>query len=101
MKPRWDEEEALGQTTCLLAECGIRGKDCWALQVVLDEVIESVGPWWLAHFITTTPNRPAAAALESYLRARWPTHADSVEELIAAANWTKEGNSMAKEFGDD
>lgn len=95
----WDEEEALGQTANLLAECGKRG--CWALRVVLDEVIEGLGPWWLAHFIATTPNKTAVAALEGYLKAQWPAYAEAVEQLIAAANWTKEANGLPKEFGED
>lgn len=101
MSVRWDEEEALDQTACLLAECGERGKSCWALQVVLDEVIQSVGPWWLAHFIATTPNRPAADALEEYLKAKWPAHAERVAQMIEATNWTEETNHLARELGED
>lgn len=81
-----------------MVECANR--DCWALRVVLDEVIESLGPWWLAHFIATTQNKAAAAALENYLKIHWPAYAESVEQLIAAASWTKETN-LAREFGED
>lgn len=97
MNTPWDEEEALGQTANLLVECS--GRDCWALRVVLDEVIGSLGPWWLAHFIATTQNKSAAAALEGYLQTHWPAYAESVEQLIAAASWTKETN-LAREFGE-
>jgi hypothetical protein len=101
MNPRWDEEEALGESVDLLVECGERGRSCWALRAVLDEVIARVGPWWLANFIATTPNKPAASAMEEYLATYWPAYAESVEQLIAASNWTKDANSMAKEFGED
>jgi len=101
MKTRWDEEEALGQTAGLLAECGERGKNCWALHVVMDEVIESVGPSWLAHFITTTNNQAAASELQRYLKAHWPAYAELVEQLLEGTQWTKETNGFEKDFGED
>ncbi len=101
MKKHWDEEEAIGQTASLLAECGERGPQCWALQVVLDEVIEKVGPSWLAHFIATTDNESAAVALEGYLKTHWPAYAKLVEQLGAGVNWTKETDGLIKEFGED
>jgi hypothetical protein len=39
--------------------------------------------------------------MEEYLATYWPAYAESVEQLIAASNWTKDANSMAKEFGED
>lgn len=101
MTKRWDEEEALGEAATLVAECGERSKDCWALQTVLDELIEFVGPWKLAHFIATTPNKAAATALERYLETHWPDYAHSVEQLIEATNWAKEGERLEREFGAD
>ncbi len=102
MKRRWDdEEEALGQTAGLLAECGEKGKNCWALYVVMDEVIETVGPSWLAHFIATTKNKVAAVELQSYLQAHWPAYAELVEQLLAGTNWTRETDGLEKDFGDD
>ncbi|OGF54463.1 MAG: hypothetical protein A2Z21_00700 [Candidatus Fraserbacteria bacterium RBG_16_55_9] len=101
MKTRWDEEEALGQSAELLAECGERGKHCWALHVVMDEVIESVGPSWLAHFMATTKNKAAAAELGGYLKSHWPAYAELVEQLLESTNWTRESNGLEKDFGDD
>jgi GAF domain-containing protein len=43
MTRRWSEEEILEQTTCVMAECGERATRCAVLQLVLDELIESVG----------------------------------------------------------
>jgi len=99
MNKLWDEVEALEQTASLLVECA--DKHCWALRVVLDELIESVGPSWLAHCIATTKNKAAAAALGRYLRARWPAYAQSVEQLMASTRWTRESNNMTKDFGED
>lgn len=101
MTKRWDEEEALGRAATLVAECGERSKDCWALQTVLDELIEFVGPWKLAHFIATTPNKDAALALEQYLETHWSDYARSVAEMIEAANWKKGAEEIEREFGDD
>lgn len=101
MKARWDEEEALGQSAELLVECGERAKHCWALHVVVDEVIESVGPSWLAHFIATTKNQAAAGELKSYLRAHWPAYAELVDQLLEGTNWDRETNGFEKDFGDD
>jgi len=98
-KTPWDEQEALGQSANLLAECSNKG--CWALRLVLDEIIEGVGPSWVAHFIATAKNKAAAGALESYLRTHWPAYAQSVKQLIASTNWTKENEEIEKEFGGD
>jgi hypothetical protein len=101
MEKRWDEQEALEQSARQLAECGEKGSECWVLRMVLDEVIESVGPWWLAHFISTTQNEEAASALKGYLVSRWPAHAEMVDNLIKAASWTKEERELARELGED
>lgn len=101
MQRHWDEEEALGQSAALLAECGPRGQTCWALQVVLDEVIQSVGPWWLAHFLETTTNEAAASALQDYLKDRWPTYAELVDRLIETTHWTRETEELARDLGED
>jgi hypothetical protein len=99
VKTPWDEQEALGQTANLLADCSNKG--CWALRVVLDEIIESVGPSWVAHFLATAKNKPAAEALASYITTHWPAYAQTVQQMIASTNWSKETDSIAKEFGDD
>ncbi len=101
MTKRWDEEEALGKAATLVAECGERSKDCWALQTVLDELIEFVGPWKLAHFIATTTNPTAATALKRYLEAHWPDYLRSIKEMIAATSWKKGEEELEREFGDD
>ncbi len=100
---RWseNEQEMLGKSADLLAECGERGLECWALQAVLDELITKVGPWWLAHFIATTPNKAAAAALEGYLQKHWPAHAEATRQLITAADWSREASELERDFGGD
>jgi IS1 family transposase len=100
MKTRWDEEEALGQTACLLVECGERGKRCWALHAVLDEIIERIGPSWIAHFLVTTKNKAAAVELQSYLTEHWPAYSELIEQLIAGASWTRGTNGFEKDFGE-
>lgn len=101
MTRRWSEEEVLDQTACVMAECSERATRCVALQIVLDELIESVGPWKLAHFIATTPNKAAATALERYLGTHWPDCARSVEGMIEAASWQKGEEEIEREFGGD
>lgn len=98
---RWDLDEALGKSTDLLIECGERGMTCWALQAVLDEIIHSGGPWWLAHFLQTTPNETAAQALRGYLQAYWPAYWESVNGLMAATRWTRESEDVPRDFGED
>ncbi len=97
----WDDEEVLDQTACLVTECGERASRCWALQMALDELIGHVGPWKVAHFIATTPNKAAATALERYLEIHWPNYAYTVEQMLAATNWTKEADELEREFGGD
>lgn len=101
IRVRWDEQEALGKSAQLLAECGERSSQCWALQAVLDAVIEGVGPWWLAHFLATTPNREAAEALEGYLEERWPAYAETIEQLMVATDWSGETSELERDFGGD
>jgi hypothetical protein len=101
MTRRWSEEEVLDQTACVMAECSERATRCVALQIVLDELIESVGPWKLAHFIATTPNKAAATALERYLGTHWPNYSYTVEQMLAATHWTKETHELEREFGGD
>jgi hypothetical protein len=84
-----------------MAECGERASRCIVLQIVLDELIESVGPWKLAHFIATASNKTAATALERYLEIHWPDYARSVESMIEAATWRKGDEELEREFGDD
>ena len=98
---RWSEEEILDQTACVMVECGTRADRCAVLEIVLDELIESMGPWKLAHFIATTPNKTAAVALGRYLEAHWPDYAHSVEEMIEAASWKKGEEELEREFGGD
>ncbi len=98
---RWSEEEILDQAACVMAECGARATRCFVLQVVLDELIESVGPWKLAHFIATSKNQAAATALGKYLEQNWPDYAHSVEEMIEAASWKKGEEELEREFGED
>lgn len=98
---RWNEEEVLDQTACMMIECGERASRCLVLQIVLDELIESVGPWKLAHFIATAPNKAAATALEHYLEIHWPDYAHSVERMIEAVTWKKGEEELEREFGDD
>ncbi len=99
VKTPWDEQEALGQSANLLAECSQKG--CWALSVVLDEIVESVGPNWIAHFIATNQNPQASGALKDYLKMHWPTYAQSVDQLITSTNWNKETDKIPQEFGED
>lgn len=101
IRVRWDEQEALDKSAQLLAECGQGGSPCWALRAVLDAVIEGMGPWWLAHFLATTPNREAAEALEGYLEERWPAYAETIEQLTAAADWSGETSELERDFGGD
>jgi hypothetical protein len=84
-----------------MTECGERATRCAVLQVVLDELIESVGPWKLAHFIATAPNKAAATALEHYLEIHWPDCAHSVERMLEAATWKKGEEELEREFGED
>jgi GAF domain-containing protein len=101
MTRRWSEEEILEQTTCVMAECGERATRCAVLQLVLDELIESMGPWKLAHFIATTKNQAAAAALEKYVEMHWPDYARKVTELLEATAWQKGEEELEREFGGD
>jgi GAF domain-containing protein len=101
MTRRWSEEEILEQATCVMAECGERATRCAVLQLVLDELIESVGPWKLAHFIATTKNQAAAAALEKYVEMHWPDCAHKVAELLEATAWQKGEEELEREFGGD
>ncbi|GBC75878.1 hypothetical protein HRbin07_00070 [bacterium HR07] len=98
---RWSEEEILDQTACVMAECGEQATRCFVLQVVLDELIESVGPWKLAHFLATTKNQAAATTLERYLEKNWPDYAHKVAELLEAAAWQKGEEELEREFGGD
>jgi len=98
---RWSEEEILDQATCMMTECGERATRCAVLQLVLDELIESVGPWKLAHFIATTKNQAAAAALEKYVELHWPDYAHKVTELLEATAWQKGEEELEREFGGD
>ncbi len=98
---RWSEEEILDQATCVMTECGERATRYAVLQVVLDELIESVGPWKLAHFIATTENQAAAAALEKYVEMHWPDYAHKVKELLEATAWQKGEEELEREFGGD
>lgn len=101
MTRKWSEEEILDQAACLMTECGERATRCIMLQIVLDELIESVGPWKLAHFIATSKNQTAAAALEKYLEQNWPDYAHKVTEMLEAATWRKGEEELEREFGGD
>ncbi len=98
---RWSEEEILDQAACVMTECGERATRCVMLQIVLDELIERVGPWKLAHFIATSKNQAAAAALGRYLEQNWPDYAHKVTEMLEAATWQKGEEELEREFGGD
>ncbi len=98
---RWSEEEILDQAACVMTECGERATQCFVLQIVLDELIESVGPWKLAHFIATSKNQAAATALGKYLERYWPDYAHKVMEMLEATSWQKGEEELEREFGDD
>lgn len=98
---QWSEEEILDQAACVMTECGERATRCFVLQIVLDELIESVGPWKLAHFLATTKNHTAAAALSHYLERNWPDCAHKVTEMLEAASWQKGEEELEREFGGD
>jgi hypothetical protein len=98
---RWSEEEILDQAACVMTECGERATRCVMLQIVLDELIESVGPWKLAHFMATSKNQAAATALGKYLERYWPDYAHKVTEMLAAASWRKGEEELEREFGGD
>ncbi len=98
---RWSDEDMLEQTTCAITECGERATRCFVLQMVLGELIESVGPWKLAHFIATTKNQAAATALEKYVEGHWPDYAHKVAELLEAAAWKRGEEELEREFGGD
>lgn len=98
---RWSEEEILDQAACVMTECGERATRCVMLQIVLDELIERVGPWKLAHFIATSRNQAAAMALGRYLEQNWPDYAHKVTEMLEAATWQKGEEELEREFGGD
>jgi hypothetical protein len=97
----WNEEQSIAESATLLAECGNRGQSCWALQEVLDSIIESVGPWWIAHFMETSTNEKAKKALMAYLEKHRPADGEIVDQLVTAVHWRSAKSGLEKDFGGD
>ena len=66
----------------------------------VDRVIRRVGPHQVAHFLATTGDAQAVAALRAYLQRHWPAYLELVERLIQAAR-RPENEDVMREFGGD
>lgn len=96
-----DDLTIINNSACLLAECGEKGNSCWAIQEILDALIESVGPWWIANYLETCENEDAKKALMGYLEANWPAEAEVVEQILQAAHWRSAKSGLEQDFGGD
>src|SRR5574337_690545 len=96
-----NEQEAISETATLIAECGQRGSTCWALHEVMDSMLKSLGPWWIANFLETSTNEQAKKALLDYLETNFAAEAEIVEQLVSATHWRSTKSGFEKDFGGD
>ena len=69
----------------------------------LDRLIESLGPFPVAHFLVRSNDADAVAALRCYLHTHWRAWANFIEQMIAAARRDRDSifDEIARDFGGD
>lgn len=69
----------------------------------LDQLIYSLGPFPVAHFLVRSNDAKAVAALRRYLHTHWRAWANFIEQMIAAARRDRDSifDEIIRDFGGD